>query len=99
MPTLPYQGHRTWQALWGVTDEVISLDTNTAHTCPRHDFTEWCFIGGGIATTGSLGLLPRSSRAYSTVENASDWQSLHRDLLAALLRSCGCCILMPDSCS
>ena len=54
----------------GVADEVISLDTNIVDTCPRHDLTEWCCIGGGIATTGSLGPLPRSSRAYNTVANA-----------------------------
>ena len=48
-------------------DEVISLDTSPAHTSPRHDLTEWCFIGGGIATTGSLGQLPRHSRACTTL--------------------------------
>ena len=54
----------------GITDETISLHTDTVYTCPGHDPKEWCSISGGIATTESQEPLPHNSRAYTTVANA-----------------------------
>ena len=58
--------------MWTETPTKLFRLIQTPHIHALAMTTEWCSIGGGIATTGSLGQLPRSSRAYTAIASASD---------------------------